>query len=129
MADAFLDYYAILGIAPNATQQEITKAYRNAAWKYHEDALIGQPPEKIKEAERMMKLVNEARTILDPRRKAEYDRFLQSPEERKKEWQNFITNLRQETKEAGEGLQKAQTTSESGLQNLFNKMGLGEQAG
>ncbi len=65
------DCYEILGISKSATEEEIKKAYRKMAKKYHPDANPGN-----KEAEEMFKEANEAYSILsDPEKKANYDRF------------------------------------------------------
>lgn len=65
------DYYQILGVSRNATQQEIKSAYRKLAVKYHPDRNPGDPTaeEKFKEAA-------EAYAVLgDPEKRAQYDRF------------------------------------------------------
>ncbi|MCC6048845.1 MAG: DnaJ domain-containing protein, partial [Thermodesulfobacterium sp.] len=51
----YKDYYAILGVPRNATQEEIKRAYRRLALKYHPDRNPGN-----KEAEEKFKEISEA---------------------------------------------------------------------
>ncbi len=65
------DFYEILGISKNATEQEIKKAYRKKAIEFHPDKNPGN-----KEAEENFKLAAEAYEVLsDPNKKAKYDQF------------------------------------------------------
>ncbi|MEW5876829.1 MAG: molecular chaperone DnaJ [Acidobacteriota bacterium] len=65
------DYYEVLGVSRNATQEEIKKAYRQLALKYHPDRNPGN-----KEAEEKFKEAAEAYAVLsDPEKRAHYDRF------------------------------------------------------
>ena len=71
MADEKRDYYEVLGVARNANADEIKKAYRKAAIKYHPDKNPGD-----KEAEEKFKEANEAYEVLsNPEKKAKYDQF------------------------------------------------------
>jgi molecular chaperone DnaJ len=65
------DYYEVLGVAKDASDADIKKAYRNLAKKYHPDLNPGD-----KEAEAKFKEVNEAyETLSDSQRRAQYDQF------------------------------------------------------
>lgn len=65
------DLYAILGVPRNATQEEIKRAYRKLARRYHPDVNPGN-----KEAEEKFKEISEAHEILsDPEKRKLYDEF------------------------------------------------------
>jgi len=65
------DYYEILGVSKNASDDEIKKAYRKLAIKYHPDKNPGD-----KEAEAKFKEINEAHDVLsDKQKRARYDQF------------------------------------------------------
>ena len=65
------DYYQILGVGRNATVDEIKKAYRKLAQKFHPDKNPGD-----KSAEEKFKDINEAYQVLsDSDKKSQYDRF------------------------------------------------------
>ena len=65
------DYYETLGISRDAGEDEVKKAYRRLAVKYHPDKNDGS-----KEAEERFKEISEAYEVLsDPERRARYDRF------------------------------------------------------
>lgn len=58
-----MDPYAILGVSPHATAEEIDAAYRRAAQLYHPDKHGAATSEVREEAERRMKVLNEARRL------------------------------------------------------------------
>jgi len=64
----YKDYYKILGVPRNATQEEIQRAYRKLARKYHPDV------NKSPDAEEKFKEINEAYEVLsDPEKRKKYD--------------------------------------------------------
>ena len=65
------DFYTTLGVSKNATQDEIKKAYRNLAFKYHPDRNPGD-----KAAEEKFKQINSAYSVLgDESKRKQYDTF------------------------------------------------------
>src|SRR3954453_7369573 len=63
------DYYAVLGVAPEASDKDVTRAYRKLAKQYHPDANPGN-----KEAEDRFKEGSAANDVLsDPEKRKEYD--------------------------------------------------------
>ena len=86
----YIDYYKILGIDKNATQEEIKKAYRKLARKHHPDL---NPNDK--NAKSNFQQINEANEVLsDPEKRKKYDQY-------GKDWQH------------AEQFEKAQTKSET----------------
>lgn len=67
------DYYSVLGVKPDASQAEITKAYRSLASRYHPDKHIDNELEDL--AEEKLAQINEAYAVLsNPAKRSEYDR-------------------------------------------------------
>ncbi len=70
MAVKFKDYYETLGVARTASQDEVQRAYRKLARKYHPDV------NKAKDAEEKFKEINEAYEVLkDPEKRKMYDQL------------------------------------------------------
>jgi curved DNA-binding protein len=70
MAVTFRDYYEVLGVPRTASQEEIQRAYRKLARKYHPDV------NKAKDAEERFKEVGEAYEVLkDPDKRSKYDQL------------------------------------------------------
>ena len=68
------DYYKILGVAKNATEDEIKKAYRKRALMHHPDRFPNETEEVKQEEERKFKEVGEAYAVLsDAKKKSRYD--------------------------------------------------------
>ncbi len=69
MAVEYKDYYKILGVSRDASQEEISKAFKKLAKKYHPDLNPNNP-----EAEKRFKEINEAYEVLkDPEKRKRYD--------------------------------------------------------
>ena len=64
------DYYEVLSVSKNATDDEIRKAYKKLAIKWHPD----KNPDNKEQAEEKFKEISEAYSVLsDPKKKREYD--------------------------------------------------------
>ncbi|HVZ56570.1 MAG TPA: J domain-containing protein [Chitinophagaceae bacterium] len=107
----YKDYYTVLGVAKKATAEEIKKAYRKLAVKYHPDKNPGNA-----EAENHFKLINEAYEVLgDPDKRKKYDEL----------GANWNTYQFAEAGQAG-GFQPGQGFHfEGDLQDLFGKSASG----
>ena len=68
---AYIDYYKILGVDKNASQDDVKKAFRKLARKYHPDLNPNDPSAKAKFQE-----INEANEVLsDPEKRKKYDEY------------------------------------------------------
>lgn len=68
---AYIDYYKILGVDKNASQEDVKKAYKKLARKYHPDLNPDDP-----EAHRKFQEINEANEVLsDPEKRKKYDQY------------------------------------------------------
>lgn len=68
---AFIDYYKVLGVERNASQEEIKKAYRKLAKKYHPDINKDNP-----QAQERFQEINEANEVLsDSEKRKRYDEY------------------------------------------------------
>ncbi len=94
---AFVDYYKTLGVEKNATEDEIKKAYRKLARKFHPDL---NPNDK--EANKKFQQINEANEVLsDPEKRKKYDTYGEN-------WQHAeqYEQARQSRSQANEGWQE-----------------------
>lgn len=72
--DGERDYYAALGVTPEASQDEIRRAFRELAKRWHPDLYVNATPAERERAERRMRAIVEAHeTLGDPGRRASYD--------------------------------------------------------
>src|SRR6266542_2913733 len=66
------DYYEILGVGRNSSEQEIKSAYRKLAMQYHPDK---NPHSKDESTERFKEITEAYGILMDPQKRAAYDRY------------------------------------------------------
>jgi curved DNA-binding protein len=109
----FIDYYKILGIDKNATEEEIKKAYRKQARKLHPDV---NPNDK--DAHKKFQAANEANEVLsDPEKRKKYDRY-------GKDWQHADQFEQQQKSQRPSpfGHQEFQSEGDSDFSSFFESM-------
>jgi curved DNA-binding protein len=110
----FIDYYKVLGVDKNATQDDIKKAYRKLARKYHPDV---NPNDK--EAHKKFQQVNEANEVLsDPEKRIKYDQH-------GKDWQHAEQFEQARRQSRQRGFERETFTgdfSDSEFSDFFNSM-------
>src|ERR1700712_44248 len=119
---AFVDYYSTLGVGKNATEDEIKKAYRKLARKYHPDL---NPSDK--EAHKKFQQINEANEVLsDPEKRKKYDQY-------GKDWEHAsdFEKARQQGSRQGSEREQYFTGGDDGdsfsdfFESLFGRTGAG----
>src|SRR5579862_2503338 len=118
----FIDYYKILGIDKNASDDDIKKAYRKLARKHHPDL---NPNDK--EANKKFQQINEANEVLsDPEKRKKYDQY-------GKDWQHAdqfeqARQQRQQSTQGDSGYQFSGDFNDTDFSDFFSAM-FGQQAG
>jgi curved DNA-binding protein len=111
---AYIDYYKILGVEKNATQDDIKKAYRKFARKYHPDVNPGD-----KEAEKKFKEINEANEVLShSENRAKYDKF----GEHWKHGEEYEKAQQQQQRQYGGGFSEAHFGEGADFSDFFQSM-------
>jgi len=108
----FIDYYKILGVNKNATQDEIRTAYRKLARKHHPDL---NPNDK--EANKKFQQVNEANEVLsDPEKRKKYDQY-------GKDWQHAEAFEKAQQASGGKGRSRRGASSGGGFEGFSGSFG------
>ena len=119
----FIDYYKILGVDKNASDEDIKKAYRKLARKLHPDL---NPDDK--EAHKKFQQINEANEVLsDPEKRKKYDQY-------GKDWQHAEQFEQHRAQQAGQQHYEQQFYSgdtdsdfSSFFESMFGSAGRGRQ--
>lgn len=107
----YIDYYKILGINKNATEQDIKKAYRKLARKYHPDVNPNN-----KEAEKKFKEINEANEVLsNAENRKKYDKY-------GKDWQHAEEFERAKQQQKQQGQQTYTSYNQDDFSDFFSSM-------
>ena len=111
---SYIDYYKILGIDKKATQQEVRKAYREKAKKYHPYLNKDDP-----KAQEHFQAINEANEVLsDPEKRKKYDEY----GENWKHAEEYEAQRRQQEASTGYGGYDFSSFSGSGFSDFFEEL-------
>lgn len=129
-----MDYYETLGVAKGATKDEIKKAYRKLALKYHPDKNAGN-----KEAEEKFKKISEAYAVLsDQEKRREYDTYGSSGFRQRYSQEDIFRgfDINDILRQFGFGNASFRssggfrtTTQTGGFENFFSNAGMGNGCG
>ncbi len=120
----FLDYYKILGIDKNASIDDIKKAYRQLARKYHPDLNPNN-----KEANKQFQQINEANEVLsDPETRKKYDKYGKDWKHGE-EYEKAQQSQRQSTNQGGGEQYFGGGTGTEDFSDIFNSMFGGAKGG
>lgn len=110
----FIDYYSLLEVSRDASQEEIKKAYRKLARKYHPDL---NPDDK--ESQKKFQAINEANEVLsDPEKRKKYDQF-------GKDWKHAEA-YQQGGAQQGQGRSRSQQYSAEDFEQAFGQGGFSD---
>ncbi|KAF2435189.1 DnaJ domain-containing protein [Tothia fuscella] len=73
MASPPVDYYKVLEVSPQATQQQIREAYKKAALKHHPDRVPSDSPERASRTKKFQQINDAYYTLSDPTRRKDFD--------------------------------------------------------
>lgn len=125
---AFIDYYTVLGLGKNASTDDIKKAYRKLARKYHPDL---NPDDQ--EAKQKFQQINEAQEVLtDPEKRKQYDKYGEQYGERWKEGEQYEQHRQSQQQQQaynGEGFEGYNGSFDDGRFSDFFESLFGNQAG
>ena len=110
---AYIDYYGILGVSKTATQDEIKKAFKKLARKYHPDLNPNDPTAKQKFQE-----INEANEVLsDPEKRKKYDAYGEN-------WKHAdeFEAQKQRYQQSGGGFSGSFDGNDSGFSDFFESL-------
>ncbi|WP_420313277.1 DnaJ C-terminal domain-containing protein [Streptomyces sp. YS-B37] len=110
------DYYEVLGVARTADRDEIQRAYRTLARRYHPD--VNKDPQ----AEERFKEINDAFSVLsDPEQRTRYDRFGEDFRKIPEDWEEQVA--------AGAGAGRGSPWSGGGPRVRYSTAGFGGEGG
>jgi len=106
------DYYAILEIASTATEQDIKRAYKKAALKWHPDRVPVDSPERTKRTKRFQAINDAYYTLSDATRRRDYD-----------EARRFHTNTFTDDEDADEDIPRRTQPGSNTWSSFFSNFG------
>lgn len=122
---AFIDYYTVLGLDKNASTEDIKKAYRKMARKYHPDL---NPDDK--EAKQKFQQINEAQEVLtDPEKRKQYDKYGEHWKEGEQHEQHRQSQQQQQSYSGGGGYEEYTGSFDDGQFSDFFESMFGNRSG